>query len=56
METQSPALRQRLGQEVLSLWKDATPVGEEAWREQGRRIGGVSYRTRVLVSLVGGML
>ena len=56
METRSLTLRERLGKEVQSLWKDATPVGEEVWRSQGRRMGGVPYSTQALVSLVGSML
>jgi CDP-diacylglycerol--glycerol-3-phosphate 3-phosphatidyltransferase len=56
MHTTSPALRQRLGEEVGWLWKDSATVNEDVWREEGRRMGGVSWGTRAIMSIVGHML
>lgn len=56
LETRSPVLQDRLGEEVKGLWKDAEVVNEDVWFEQGRKVGGVSWRTRALVSIVGHML
>ncbi|KAF8323407.1 hypothetical protein DL93DRAFT_2071139 [Clavulina sp. PMI_390] len=56
LETTSPVLQARLGEEVRHLWKDSERMNEDAWAKQGRKVGGVSLGTKAIMSVVGDML
>lgn len=52
--TTSPILRKALAAELKGLDQHATPVGEETWQQEERKVG---WKTRLLVALgVEGML
>lgn len=52
--TTSPTLRKALGAEAKQLDRYASPVGEETWRKEDRRVSWLAW---VLVALgVEGML